>query len=297
VHLLALAVCVAVIACTAEAFKERTNSPRAAARFVELNGRRVTLNDLPKDPKLEILFPAELEVVSPYGKPTVLGGSSWPFDATVPKNLTLGDLKSLNAPPAFGFIGDAMAALGFHTCDIDHYFNGSVQPPCPERGGFALKLSGDYGDRVPMFHIMIRSTNNAENSVVPTLFRALKNNTTPLKLIVLAFGSKYTKLQYNFAEHLASITRTYKARGIKVILMTRPPVNQHPKAPLWMNTYNTTVAGIMAQAVRDVSVQTGTPCLDVYNLFMNLGDRWTVSGLLCPDSALTLCLTCRTLTT
>jgi hypothetical protein len=272
--MLALAVGLLILACPAEG---------ASVPAVEVNGVRISAQDVPADPFLASLYPAELEVITPYDKPTVLGVVPPPFTNSIPVNLSLDAINNPNTPAVFGFIGDAMVALGFPgLCDIDHYLNHTAEPPCPERAGFVSKLSADYGDRVPMFHHMIRATNNAERVVVPLVFRQFRNNVTHLKLIVLAFGSKYTGLNNNFSEHLTSITNTFKARGINVILMTRPPVQPTPKTPQWMHVYSTpTTVELLAGAVRDVAVQTDTPCLDVYNLFMNLGDRFTVSCLLC----------------
>jgi hypothetical protein len=273
-----LAVCLCALPCTTEALEASTSSASTAA--VEINGVRLTLQDVPKDAVLASLYPAELEVVMPVGMtgPAVLGGTSSPFTYSIPVNLTMDFVNRPNPRPVFGVIGDAMGALGFPgMCDIEHYFNHTTELPCPERSGWATKLSADYGDNVPMFHIMIRSTKNAERAVVPLVLRLFKNDTAPLKLVVLAFGSKYTSLPDEFAYHLASMTRTFKARGIAVVLMTRPPVNPQPKAPLWMNSYNTTLAAMMAQAVRDVAAQTDTPCLDIYGQIRGLGDRWTVS--------------------
>jgi hypothetical protein len=115
------------------------------------------------------------------------------------------------------------------------------------------------------------------NLQVPLLINQFNNNTHNLKLVVFAFGSKYPSVRDNFTEHLTAITKTFQDRGVPVILMTRPPVNPQPAAPLWFNMYNTTVAGLVADAVRQVATDTGAPCLDVWKLFTSLGKRWKVS--------------------
>ena len=110
---------------------------------------------------------------------------------------------------------------------------------------------------------------------VPLVLNQFDNNTTQLKLVVLAIGSKYAK-SAGFAEPLAALTRSLLSRGIKVVLMTRPPINTAAPAPLWFNNYNTTTAAEINAAIRSVAAETGAACLDTWELVMAMGDAWKV---------------------
>lgn len=255
----------------------------------DLTGRIMSAADVPSDPFLAALYPAELEVVDMTAfqwtpsKPGVLsqhrGPYSRKFYQSLPDGLMADNLTAPGAPPVFAVIGDAMGALGFQMCDIEHYMDHAnhTLPPCPPRAGWASKVAAAYDDRVWLVNHMIRSTNNAAKVSIPLIYNQFDDNTSNLKLVVLAFGSKYTGLNYNFTQHLAGMTESLKARGIRVVLMSRPPVNPTPPAPLFFDMYNTTVAAMLADAVRTTAAETGVPCLDVYNLFLATGDRWTVS--------------------
>lgn len=126
---------------------------------------------------LRELCPAELEYIptDAYGalnKPSVLAFHPAPWSNTfyqsIPANLTASNLTSAQTPPVFAIIGDAMGALGFQMCDIEHYLDhdSHTLPPCPDRAGWAMKVAGAYADKLWLFHHMIRSTENARRVVV-----------------------------------------------------------------------------------------------------------------------------------
>lgn len=123
------------------------------------------------------LCPAELETIpaNAYGsrsKPSVLAAHPWPWSNTfyqsIPANLTAFNLSTAQTPPVFAVLGDAMGALGFQMCDIEHYLDheNHTLAPCQDRAGWASKVAGAYDDKLWLFHHMIRSTDNAKRVVV-----------------------------------------------------------------------------------------------------------------------------------
>lgn len=98
----------------------------------------------------------------------VLGGT-WPkFYQSIPENLTIANMTAADAQPVFAVMGDAMGALGFQMCDIEHYLDhdNHTLPPCPPHAGWASKVVQAYGDKLWMVNHMIRSSSNAERHVV-----------------------------------------------------------------------------------------------------------------------------------
>lgn len=228
---------------------------------------------------LENLLPAEQEVIDPNIYLGSVAGPivGSPFSQSVPVNLTVANITAPDALPTFAVIGDFMGATGFHYCDIEHY--GDVNhtlPPCPPRAGWALKLAAAYNDNIFLVNGMIRSTHNAERVSVPLLFKWFNNDTSNLKLVIFAIGSKYGSLLDDYALHLANMVNMVKARGIPVILMTRPPINPQPTKPLWFNMVNATAAKLIADTTRQVAVETGVACVDVYNILLSMGEGYKV---------------------
>lgn len=116
------------------------------------------------------------------------------------------------------------------------------------------------------------------------MLNQFNNDTKQLKLVVVALGSKYSKTN-GFVEPLINITNSMLWRGIKVVLMTRPPIDTAPRAPLWFDNYNITSAMEINDMVRSVEQQTGAACLDTWQLFMATGDNWKVLSSGAPSPA------------
>lgn len=140
---------------------------------------RISSKPSQKAASLLQLCPAEFETISAdaYGAhQTSTAAAAHPhpwsntFYGSVPANLTAANLTAAPTPPVFAVIGDAMGALGFQLCDIEHYMEHSegkhTLPECLSRAGWASKVAGAYGDKIWLFHQMIRATNNAQHVVV-----------------------------------------------------------------------------------------------------------------------------------
>lgn len=129
---------------------------------VNVNGVLLSQEDIPDDPILATLFPAELEEIDPLEQQALIQANL--FQESVPERITV---DQANAPGArvFSVIGDTMGVIGFHMCDIEHYINHSL-PACAPRAGWALKVAEAYGDKLYLTHNFVRSANNAMGSHV-----------------------------------------------------------------------------------------------------------------------------------
>jgi hypothetical protein len=87
---------------------------------------------------------------------------------SIPENITTTNITAPASPPVFAVFGDAMAALGFQMCDIEHYLDhdNHTLPPCPPLAGWASKVAQAYGNKVWLVNHMIRSARNAQRHVV-----------------------------------------------------------------------------------------------------------------------------------